>query len=567
MTVQTALQLRPYQTEAVATIFREADIGINRQLVVLPTGAGKTAVAVSFLKEWHERTEGQLTNNRRILWLSHRDELIQQTVRAIELWWPEASLDIGIVKAERNQNTADIVIASIQTLAVERRCDDLIQTQDTYGTFGVVISDEHHHSPSPTWAGVLDALGCGQPDGPLMVGLTATPDRADGVGLKATTDKIVVDLDIVWAIANGYLVPPKGITVDVDLSTVKTSGGDYQAGSLGDVLELEGAHAAVAELVTRYASDRKTIIFTPTVRFAELVTAECVLAGHVAEMVTGETPIPDRKATYRRLQHGTTKIIVNVGVLTEGFDEPSVDCVIVARPTKSRSLFTQMVGRGLRLYPEKSSCLVVALAGTERNKLATLASLAGRTWEQAMKAAELATQGEFDFASQFDRIVEEQAKRAGMKVRAVDLLTMVRKRITWAIIGDSVFAKKLTSGDRDSKAPEPVLVVKQSPDETWRVVEMVPHRNRAGFADYNPRPLLHGVEFDTAQAFADDYVRRVVPNTLLDTKAPWRVLPASDKQHELLVKNRVPNVPNNVTRGQASDLLDVVFLRRIANRA
>ena len=570
------MQLRDYQLEAQEAVFREEKAGYRRQCIVLPTGAGKTATAVATARTWRDRVDltllGGTAPGRRILWITHRDELVDQTVAAFDLWWHDVMLDIGVVKADRNDMDMDIVIASVQTLAVESRLNALLERQLLVGAFGLVISDEHHHSPSPTWARVLDSLGCGQPDGPLMLGLTATPNRSDGVGLKATTDKIVFERDVVWAIGQGFLVPPKGRTIDVDLSSVKMSNGDYGAGSLGDVLELEGAHAAVGQIVTRYCSDRKTVIFTPTVRFAELVGSECGLAGHATAIVTGETPRDERRRIYADLRSGKIKVLVNCMVLTEGFDEPSVDCIIVARPTRSESLFIQMVGRGLRLYPGKTDCTVICLAGTERHKLATLATLAGRTWAQKMKAAEAAQQEEFDFAFEFDRIVKEEAKRANMKTREVNLLAGGRKRITWGIIDESTFAKRGVSGDRDDKSPQPVVVIKRTRgiDDLWKVVRMDPRvRKEQGreFTDYVPKALVDGVDFNAAQAMADDEIRRLAPSNMLRADAPWRARPASDPQKEQLRKNNVAFIDGNITSGMASDLLDTVFLRRIAARA
>lgn len=569
--MSSTLTLRKYQQEAHEHIEAEWDLGTMRQAVVMATGLGKTAVAVTWAERWKQAVEGRLTNKRRILWLTHRDELVQQTIKAFDLWWPNATFDLGIVKAERNETSRDIVIASVQTLARENRLADLLASEALYGGFGLVISDEHHHSVSPTWAGVLDALQCGSADGPLMIGLTATPNRADGVGLKATTDKIVFERDTVWSIANGYLVPPKGRSIAVDLSTVKVSGGDYQPGSLGDVMQAQGAHALVGELVTRYASDRKVVIFCPTIAFAELVTLECVLAGHSSEMVQADTPLDERQRMYARLRNGTTRVIVNCGVLTEGFDEPSLDCVIVARPTRSESLFAQMVGRGLRLYPGKTDCLVICLAGTERHKLATLSSLAGRSWADAMKAREMEEQGEFDFAEELDRVIEEEAKRANLKTKAIDLLAAARRKITWAAMTNdsSTFAKKVVPDDRDNKDAQPVVVFKRSSqiEDLWRVVVMRPTVDpRSKWPVYVPDVRLTDVDFNTAQSHADDLIRRMMSANLLRPDAPWRKKPVSDKQKDVLRSKNLP-VKDGLTAGEASDMLDVVFLKRTAAMA
>lgn len=558
MAAVDGLTLRPYQRAAIETFFREEAAGVKRQLAVLATGLGKTATATTFASEWMAQHMNDIASGGRVLWLTHRNELVDQTLRAIQMWCG-AEVSMGVVKAERNELDRGFVVASVQTLAVESRMQQLLDSQERWGEFGLVISDEHHLSPAPTWKGVLDKLGCGTPGGPLMIGLTATPNRSDGVGLKVTTDKITVEHDIIWSIANGYLVPPKGITVKVDLSEVKISRGDYADGSLSDALEIDGAHIMIARIINEHAADRKTICFTPTVRFAELVRDECIKLGYAAEMVSGETPLDERRAMYSRLRSGATKIITNCNVLQEGFDEPSVDCIVNARPTRSSATFTQRVGRGLRLYPGKEDCLVIALAGSERNKLATVASLAGRTWEQAMKAREEKADDVFDFASEFDALVRDEAERAKTKTRAVNLLGE-RTRITWAVIDDTCFAKSIP---RDIDSRDACVIVKQDwRTEEWRVVG-------AWKSDGQPRykVLLDNVDITTAQGFADDTIRQRVPNALLDSKARWRRQPATVGQRDALQKWKVSIPTGSLTAGDASDLLDRATLARVAARA
>lgn len=558
----SALALRPYQTEAVDAVFREHENGVRRQLIHMATGLGKTCVALSVVRRWMGR-EHVKADPTRVLWLTHRDELVQQTLKAVSLWVPEFDLQraVGVVKAEQNELDRLLVVASVQTLAVETRLAQLLESQFDDGRFGLVICDEAHLSAAPTWVRTLEALGCGEPDGPLLVGLTATPNRSDGVGLNVNFDKIVASNDIIWGVANGYLVPPVGITVKVDLSDVKISRGDYTDGSLSDVLELDGAHIAIARLIQEHIPERKTICFTPTVRFAALVAEECTKLGIAAETVSGETPLPDRHQMYDRLRSGATRVIVNCSVLQEGFDDPGVDAIVNARPTRSATTFTQRVGRGLRLYPGKLNCMVVALAGSERNKLATLASLAGRSWEDAMKARELKTDDEelFDFAAEFDAMIRDEAERAKLKSRPVDLLSAVRNKITWAVIDNHCYARSIPDDDR-----RPFLVVKESwRQDGWRVVG---GWTDPGTKNVRTKVLLEGVDFATAQAFADDEIRRRVPANLLKPDARWRRYPATDTQKNAMRKWKLPVMPG-MTSGQASDALEAAFLKRAASAA
>ena len=555
------LKLRPYQEEIIEAVYSEHAKGVMRQCVVLPTGAGKTASAISFCRSWWDSTIRP--ENSRILWLTHRDELVQQATKAVSTWWP-GHPSVGVVKAERDEFFCDFVVASVQTLAREKRMQNLLNSDGgifgDYGKFGLVISDEHHYSPAPVWSKVLEDLGCGQPDGPLMIGLTATPKRADGVGLKVTTDAIVYEKNIIWGIENGFLVPPVGRAVDVDLSQVKISQGDYQLGSLGDALEFANAHHMVASMVQKYASDRKTIVFTPTVMFAQLVMEECRKMGFAAEMVSGETPSEERQGMYARLRSGDTKIIVNCNVLVEGFDEPSVDCVVMARPTKSQTLFIQAVGRGLRTFPGKQDCLVIALAGSERNKLVTLADLAGSEYSKELKEDEKEDEL-FDLIGSLNVQIKRKAEKFGLKARQIDLLGMVQKKVAWAMINQSMFAKRIPKNIDDR---QPVIVWKQElPADTWKVCEVTEQKNYVK----RSKVLLSGVDFDTAQNFANDHIKSILPPAFVNPSATWRNEPVSEKQLEQLKKWRVPFNPKTVTRGEASALLDAVFLRKFASAA
>ena len=550
------LQLRPYQNEIIQTVFDEEVAGWKRQLVVLPTGAGKTATAISLAKAWRERNTDP--SKSRILWLTHRDELVKQTVKAAGIWW-KGHPPLGVVKAELDEAYCDFIVASVQTLAVEKRLQNLLDMQNMFGGFGLIISDEHHYSAAPVWKSVLERLGCGQPGGPLMVGLTATPKRADGVGLHTTTDKIVYDKNIIWGIENGFLVPPKGRAVDIDLSKVKMSGKDYALGSLGDALEFENAHHLVAKMLEKYAPERKTIVFTPTVNFAGLVMQELVKLGFKAEMVSGETPSDERQAMYDRLRTGKTNVVVNCMVLVEGFDEPSVDCVVMARPTKSQTLFTQAVGRGLRIFPGKEDCLVIALAGSERNKLVTLASLAGTEYEKELKDAEEEEDEEFDLIGALNKAIRSKAEQFGLKAREIDLIGAVTRKTAWAVI-NGMFAKRIP---KDVDHREPVIVWKQElPDDTWKVCEVT---SNAKFQKRS-KVLIKGIDMATAQNFATDYIKAKIPPAFIDPNAEWRDARATPRQVEMMKKYKVRFDPK-ITKGEASTVLDAIFLKGYATAA
>ena len=307
----------------------------------------------------------------RVVIIVHRHELVGQTVAKLEGIDP--MMFVGVVKAQRNEVTADVVVASLQTLSRPGRAEKL-------GRRDLVIYDEAHGSASDSAIDVMTRLGAIGGDA-KAVGFSATFYRADRRPLDVVWDDIVYERDILWAVREGFLSDATGISVPIDgldLSKVKESGGDYQDRDLGQAMM--DAHAAeqVAKAYRKHAAERKAICFAPTVAAAEAIAAELNSVGIPSETVTGKTSATDRRAMYTRLRAGATRVLCSVAVLTEGFDEPSVDCVIMARPTKSQGLYVQAVGRGLRLFPGKKDCLILDVSGSsEDNSLIALPDLAG----------------------------------------------------------------------------------------------------------------------------------------------------------------------------------------------
>lgn len=353
------LDLRPYQTDAIGAVGQAEREGVRRPLVVHPTGTGKT---VTFSHLIAQRAE-----TGRALVLVHRDELAAQTVAKINMIAPEMST--GIVKAERNEVDANVVVASVQTVQRDSRLAQL-------GDFATVVVDEAHHAPAPSWTKVLNGVGSFSPYGPLTVGFTATPER-DGKSL-GVWERVVSYMSIREAIYGGYLVSIEGQTVatSMDLGRVRKTRGDYQDGDLGEALEDSGAIEEIADAYLEYAKERKGVAFTPTIKTAEHLAEALRARGILAEALSGATPTEERRAILARLKTGQTQVVCNCAVLTEGFDEPSISCVVVARPTKFHGLYVQMVGRGTRLYPGKKDLLVLDVTGaSERHDLVSVVDL------------------------------------------------------------------------------------------------------------------------------------------------------------------------------------------------
>lgn len=351
-----ARQLRPYQLEAVAAVERDWATGTNRVGVVLPTGAGKSTVIGQLAANAYHR-------GKRVVMLAHRGELLDQMVRdlkAVAPWIPDS--DIGIVRAEVDDHHCPIVAASLQTLSHARRLKSL-------GDRDVILWDEVHHAGAEGFHTTFEDLG-GYGEGALMAGFTATMRRQQTgrIGLGDVIEKISYTKDLRWAIEQGFLIKPKGLTVRLDdlnaLDDVRTVAGDFAQGEMAAVME--AATSYVVDAVRMHAADRRPIIFAASVEAANAITDRLNEVGYPSVCVTGDMSYDNRQEHYHAYRMGTVRALVTVMVLTEGADFPMCDCVVLARPTRSSNLYSQMIGRALRLYDGKEDALVLDLAGSTR---------------------------------------------------------------------------------------------------------------------------------------------------------------------------------------------------------
>lgn len=294
----TALAPRPYQVQALDAIAAAYARGVDRQLVVLPTGGGKTVVFSHLVTR----------RGGRALILAHRDELIQQA--ADKLSQVSGSMDIGIVKAKQDDYAAPVVVASVQTLARPGRAERL-------GQFSTVIVDEAHHAVAETYMDLLDRLGCMGTAGPLTAGFTATAGRSDKVGLSAVWQEITYQRGIVQMIAEGYLCDVRAVQIgtDFDLGNVKVRAGDYSDASIEAELERSDALNSAVKAYRDYADGRLSVAFTPTIATAHALAEAFTRKGVPAEAVDGKMPTDQRRAVLGRLHRGETRLVANCAVL------------------------------------------------------------------------------------------------------------------------------------------------------------------------------------------------------------------------------------------------------------
>lgn len=363
------MELRPYQSEAKAAVFTQWDKGARKTLVVLPTGCGKTIVFAKVAEEC-------VRQGNRVLILAHRGELLEQAADKIK---KSTNLGCATEKAEQSclGSWFRITVGSVQSMQREKR---LSQFSDDY--FNVIIIDEAHHCISDGYQKVLQHF----PDAKVL-GVTATPDRGDMRNLGEFFESLAYEYTLPKAIREGYLSPIKAMTIplQLDLSGVSIQSGDFKAGDIATALD-PYLHQ-IADEMMKYCRDRKTVVFLPLVKTSQKFKDILNEKGFKAAEVNGESK--DRAEVLEDFDKGEYNVLCNSMLLTEGWDCPSVDCVIVLRPTKVRSLYSQMVGRGTRLYEGKSHLLLLDfLWHTERHELCHPADLICEKKEVAQKMTE-----------------------------------------------------------------------------------------------------------------------------------------------------------------------------------
>lgn len=363
------MDLRPYQQAAREAIHGEWRKGNRRTLLVLPTGTGKTIVFSKVI-------EDEVREGRRVLVLAHRGELLDQAADKLA---KSTGLMCAVEKAEESclDSFFRVVVGSVQSLTRPKR---LGQFDPDY--FGTIIVDEAHHCISESYQRILSHF-----DESNVLGVTATPDRGDMKNLGTYFDSLAYEYSLPKAIKDGFLSPIKAVTIPLklDLTAVGQQAGDFKASDLGTALD--PYLYQIADEMVQYCKGRKTVVFLPLIKTSQKFAGILADKGFRTAEVNGESD--DRDRLLKDFDAGKYDILCNSMLLTEGWDCPSVDCIVVLRPTKIRSLYSQMVGRGTRLYPGKDHLLLLDfLWHTERHELCHPAHLICTDDEVAQKMTE-----------------------------------------------------------------------------------------------------------------------------------------------------------------------------------
>lgn len=358
-------RLRDYQDEAILEIAKAREKGVMRQLVCLSTGLGKTVLFASLPARLH------LAPTDVTLVIAHRDELINQAAKKLAAVNPEAV--VGKEKAaERAHSGCSIVAASIQTL-VNDRLQEVMQRFD--GRIALLVIDEAHRATSPSYRRLIQAVTAARPDA-LVIGVTATPNRPDKVGLREVFDRMVIHKSAQWAIEQGYLVPLKCFQVrtDTSLEGVHIVDGDFDKKELAERVDTLDRNNLIVSAYQQHTPGKKAIVFCTSVEHAYHLTEVFRLRGIAAATANGKTPKAEREEILEQFKCGALRVLVNVGLYYEGLDVPDTEVVILARPTQSGIIYSQAVGRILR--PLDTIAHQLGLDSTAESRKAAIAASA-----------------------------------------------------------------------------------------------------------------------------------------------------------------------------------------------
>lgn len=528
--------LRPYQKAAIVRFLEGAQEGHRRQIIQKPTGTGKTITGLALAKKVG-----------RTLWLAHREELIDQPIETLSDLWPEARH--GIVKQQRDQKKAkDIVFASVQS-AVGR-------LDGGWGGFDLCVVDEAHHAASASYRKTIDHFAAANPS-MLVAGLTATPIRGDKKNLSlAGFTAFAYRMSITEAIRHGFLVPfvaERVILPKFDGSKVRiAASGDFDEKSLAEELERAHAAEATALAVVEKCAGRKTIVFAASVALAKKTYEELRRLGITAGWVCGETPTEERKKTLRDLKSGKIQVISNAMVLTEGFDCPTLSAAVIARPTRSKGLYIQMVGRILRVHPTKDHALILDTVGAHKAHGLQLASrLTSPTTE---RDRELETGGlkVFEEFGTPDEEPPEPESKAGV---------IVSRFLDEATTGESY---KVMSGRANWIEAAPGLFALPLGEESRSIVLF--QRNGKWVAEVGSMKIMEANDLSLVQGAAEDYARGVDAIGLSWKAAVWRSREPTGEQIGIMKRLCTFYADGTLTQGEAADLISLALVRKKYNR-
>lgn len=559
-------ELRTYQQECIHTCLTAFSQNKRRIAVSLATGGGKTMIFTHLIHHVKSLNQGD-----KVLIIAHRKELVQQAYATASKVYPTYSIEIEMGK-QRASGNSDITIASIQTLIRSNRMEKFDPSQ-----FKMIIIDEAHHAAARSYLNVLEYFNAtDEKTLTYIVGFSATLERLDGLKLGKAMDHVVYNRGVVDMIESGHLCDIRVTTVkiDIDFKNVDIKSGDFELGSLGKAVNVEGINDLVCKswkhqiTVGGYKS---TLAFCVNIQHVLSLSETFRANGVHSEYLTADTPSDHRARILRDFKDGKFPVLINCGILTEGTDIPNIDCILLVRPTKSRALLTQMIGRGLRLYNNKKHCHIVDFVGITNNGVCTVPTLIGLDPDEILDNAQL-----LELSDGFqDLNPEKSTKKISEKAKAItkDIAlfchlpginpttvtletfegvmqfmksTNLYPSTNYVPINQSQFSWiKTVAGKYVLSTPQTYLLLEQVEDKSFQLHKYtrIPIAIEEGSSTkkrHDPlikREIFTGIK-DPVLALnsADTLAKNTFARSLIARSAPWRMQPATPEQKKLIRK-------------------------------
>ncbi|KAG9951364.1 DEAD/DEAH box helicase-like protein, partial [Aureobasidium melanogenum] len=584
-TKRPQIQLRSYQEECIEAVLRHLDLGQKRLGISLATGSGKTVIFSHLIERVPEPTR----EATQTLILVHRRELVEQAARHCQNIYPDKMIEIEM-GSRHATGVADITVASIQSIMSGDRLSKFDPNR-----FKLLLVDEAHHIVAARYLDVLKHFGLDEesqkvPNNqcPALVGVSATFSRHDGLRLGAAIDQIVYHKDYLDMIEGEWLSTASFTTVQsgADLSKVRSLGkqGDFQTGDLSKAVNNDETNQITVQAWLAQARDRKaTLVFCVDLAHVSSLTAMFRRFGIDARFITSDTPKQIRTERLDAFKNGEFPVLLNCGIFTEGTDIPNIDCVLLARPTKSRNLLVQMIGRGLRLHPGKEGCHVIDMVASLETGIVTTPTLFGLDPSELVDHADVASMTSTREKREREKQREEEASSA------MDQLSVIDQRNMKALAGNLTFTHYDSVNDlvEDTRGDVFIRRISQfawvqidtdryilssgsgdtlkihrddtTDDRPWIVTSVAKLPAGSSKSPYaRPRELAKVHEFEEAIHAADSYAGKHYPFRNIATSAPWRRYPPTPAQLARLNQSRPEHQQlssADTTKGKAADMI------------
>ncbi|RAH84915.1 ResIII-domain-containing protein [Aspergillus japonicus CBS 114.51] len=567
--------LRDYQEECIQSVLDHLKQGHKRLGISLATGAGKTVIFTQLIG----RVPPRNGKHDKALILVHRRELVEQAARHCRLAYPDRTVEIEMGNTVATGH-GDIIIASVRSLTSKDRIEKFNPAH-----FKLILVDEAHHIVAPTYRTALAHFDLNEPspNSPVLVGVSATFSRFDGLKLGAAIDHIVYHKDYMDMIDENWLSNAVFTTVrsQVDLARVKKDKfGDFAVGSLSEAVNTDKTNDITVRAWLANAEGRKsTLVFCVDLAHTKELTAKFRSLGIDARYITSQTPKDVRDEQLRSFRNLEYPVLLNCGLFTEGTDIPNIDCVLLARPTRSRNLLIQMIGRGLRLFPGKKDCHIIDMVATLETGVISTPTLFGLHPDEILEKTKVKDikekkDDENNYREQPDSklpesYAEDPAQSGDIKLTFTkydtiyDLINDMKSdrhirslsRYAWVRVAENRYVLTGTAGwltiDKESE--------QQQQPEKWTVHHVLQFGSSQETKKYaRPRLIASVADFEAAVHAADTFAGVEFEERYISAHQPWRRQPATPPQLERLNKAKIRDgtiTATDITRGQAADII------------